>query len=105
MNRQGVSNFKYPSLHSVLYIIKHVQRLLPDYLHNIFFRMVMRFYMLNLTRGSSVVCQTLIKSERSYYSPRHSIIHNWNQFHSFVDLNKSLVNNKIRLKNRLISNY
>jgi hypothetical protein len=57
------------------------------------------------TRGSSVVRQASIKSERFRFSLRHSIIYNWNKFHSFVDLNKSLVNNKIRLINHLISNY
>ena len=41
----------------------------------------------------------------SHFSPRHSIIYNYNKFRGLVDLNESLINNKIRLKNHLISNH
>ena len=97
----------FSSFHSVFYMIKHVQGLLPDYfyLHNNYFQDDNQVLHAYWTRGSSVVRQALIKSERSRFSPRHSIIYNWNKFHSFIDLNNSLVNNKIRLMNHLISNY
>ena len=56
-----------------------------------------------LNCGSSVVCQSLKKSESFCFLPQHGVTYNCSNFCSFLDLNKSLANNKSRLKNHLIN--